>query len=464
MTTNVYNIEAAIMNKMSSASTELELLEYSKMLQQIKTGIVQVADTFASLPAYADSVGHMYYIKDEKTVYWANAASGWIPITQTSASTLWVMGGDYNNTVPDGVYTWPSDISSPVREVSSSTNWCQVSYGGSFSGGGVKQDGSLYVWGGYSGYCIDAFPNEQVEGVGAAIMRYTGSCDWSKVDYSGNTATGLKTNGEVWSWGCNCCGNFGDNRNITTATRTPQQELTSSTWTAVCRAHALAVAGIKTDGTLWGFGNGTVSGWGQGNTTNHSSPVQEICSATNWCNLSRMNYCTAAIKTDGTLWFAGQSSDGNFMNNCNLSQVFCSFVQEYTSSTNWSQVNFNIPVIALKTDGTLWGAGDNAYGGVGDGTNICRSSPVQEVTSSTNWCCAVRVSSAGGSSMGVKTDGTLWGWGWNRLQNVLIYPIACGNNHCTSSPVQEMTSHANGWGDINVRSGNAAFIRIDGTF
>lgn len=461
MSINLYNIEQAILDKMNSSSTELELLEYSKMLEQIKTGVVHTVNTFASLPAYADSVGHMYYIKDEKTVYWASNVA-WIPITQTSASTLLVMGGDYNGTVPDGVYTYPADISSPVQEVSSSTTWCQVNYGGSFSGGGVKQDGSLYVWGGYGGYCIDASPNEQV--VGAWIMRYTGSCDWSKVDYISNTATGLKTNGEVWSWGCNCCGNFGDNRNILSATRTPQQELTSSTWTAICRATSLAVAGIKTDGTIWGFGNGTAGGWGQGTQIHHSSPVQEICSATNWCNLSRQGYYTAAIKTDGTLWFAGQSSDGNFMNNCNLSQVFCSFVQEYTSSTNWSQVNFNYPIIALKTDGTLWGAGYNVSGSVGDGTNINRSSPVQEVTSSTNWCCAVRVSSASGSSMGVKTDGTLWGWGSNRSQNLLMYPVACGNNHNASSPVQEMTSHANGWGDINVRSGNAAIIRLDATF
>jgi len=463
MTINMNNIELTIMNKMSSASTEIELLEYSKILQQIKTGVVHTASTYNSLPTASESVGQMYYLEDEKTIYWANSF-GWFTLPTTSTTTLLVMGNDYNSAVPDGAYTWPADISSPVQEVSSSTNWCQVSVGGSFSGGGVKTDGSLYVWGGYSGYCINAYPDEQVEGVGAAIMRYTGSCDWSKVDYISNTATALKTNGEVWSWGCNCCGNFGDNRNITGATRTPQQELTSSTWTAVCRANSLSVAGIKSDGTIWGFGNGTNGGWGQGSQTHHSSPVQEICSATNWCNLSRMNYCTAAIKTDGTLWFAGQSNNGNFMNNCHLNQVFSCFVQEYTSSTNWSQVNFNSPIVALKTDGTLWGAGYNVSGSVGDGTNICRSSPVQEVTSSTNWCCAVRVGSASDSSMGVKTDGTLWGWGSNRAQNLLLYPIACGNNHCASSPVQEMTSHANGWGDINVRSSNAAFIRIDGTF
>ena len=65
--------------------------------------------------------------------------------------------------------------------------------------------------------------------------------------------------------------------------------------------------------------------------------------------------------------------------------------------------------------------------------------------------------------MGIKTDGTLWGWGYNGSNNVLMYPTACGVNHCTSSPIQEMTSHA-GWGDIDVRSHNSAFIRFDASF
>jgi alpha-tubulin suppressor-like RCC1 family protein len=188
--------------------------------------------------------------------------------------------------------------------------------------------------------------------------------------------------------------------------------------------------------------------------------VQEIYSATNWCSISKRGYATASIKTDGTLWFAGCGCFGEFMDNVGAASVYSSYVQEYTSSTNWSQVNINRPTIAIKTDGTLWGSGS---GLTGDGTAISRSSPVQEITSSTNWCCAVRVDSVG-KSMAAKIDGTLWSWGNNGSYNVLLYPLACGVNCAVSSPVQEMTSHNGGWGDIHVRATNGAYIRIDAVF
>jgi alpha-tubulin suppressor-like RCC1 family protein len=38
----------------------------------------------------------------------------------------------------------------------------------------------------------------------------------------------------------------------------------------------------------------------------------------------------------------------------------------------------------VKTDGTVWTWGKNAYGQLGDGTTVNKSSPIQ-VGSSTNW-------------------------------------------------------------------------------
>ena len=75
----------------------------------------------------------------------------------------------------------------------------------------------------------------------------------------------------------------------------------------------------------------------------------------------------------------GQIGDGTTI-------FHCSPVQETTSSTNWCQVKSGYHSLALKTNNTLWAWGGNYSGGIGDGTTISRSSPVQEVTSSTNWC------------------------------------------------------------------------------
>ena len=64
-------------------------------------------------------------------------------------------------------------------------------------------------------------------------------------------------------------------------------------------------------------------------------------------------------------------------------------------------------VCAVKTDGTLWGIGYNNNGQIGDGTKTNRSSPVQ-VGALTDWS---RPSAVWYQHHCVKTDGTLWTWG-----------------------------------------------------
>ncbi len=63
--------------------------------------------------------------------------------------------------------------------------------------------------------------------------------------------------------------------------------------------------------------------------------------------------------------------------------------------------------LALKTDGTLWAWGYNYYGQLGDGTKTDKSMPVQTGTGFT------MISAGARYSIGLKTNGTLWAWGWN---------------------------------------------------
>ena len=71
--------------------------------------------------------------------------------------------------------------------------------------------------------------------------------------------------------------------------------------------------------------------------------------------------------------------------------------------------------LVLKTDGTVWGTGNNYYGQLGDGTNTHRNTfvnvlPGQTLTSYTG----VQAIAAGEDhSLVVKTDGTVWGTGKN---------------------------------------------------
>lgn len=79
--------------------------------------------------------------------------------------------------------------------------------------------------------------------------------------------------------------------------------------------------------------------------------------------------------------------------------------------------------IAIRIDGTLWGWGFNGYGCVGDGTQIDRYSPVK-IGQDSDW---VNISSQGYHSFGLKKDGSLWGWGMNPVSYSLT-PVKIGTD------------------------------------
>ena len=83
--------------------------------------------------------------------------------------------------------------------------------------------------------------------------------------------------------------------------------------------------------------------------------------------------------------------------------------------------------MCLKTDGTLWSWGYGNYGRGGHNDEVNRSSPTQ-IGSDTTWTTAYVHGRGGG---GIKSDGTLWMWGINN-EGIL------GQNDRTaqSSPIQ----------------------------
>ena len=74
----------------------------------------------------------------------------------------------------------------------------------------------------------------------------------------------------------------------------------------------------------------------------------------------------------------------------------------------------------------LWSWGYNSYGGLGDGTTTSKSSPIQ-IGALTSWASVSASGPAGlAGSAAIKTDGTLWTWGKNAygqlgLSNITNY-------------------------------------------
>lgn len=64
---------------------------------------------------------------------------------------------------------------------------------------------------------------------------------------------------------------------------------------------------------------------------------------------------------------------------------------------------------ALKSDGTVWTWGWNGFGQLGNGTTNDAWTPIQ-VSGLTN---VVAISGRGYHTLALKSDGTVWAWGWN---------------------------------------------------
>lgn len=264
----------------------------------------------------------------------------------------------------------------------------------------------------------------------------------------------------LWAWGKNAKGELGDN--TITERNSPVQIGTLTNWSTVENGgslndinHTLAV---KQDGTLWAWGSNTDFSanpggqLGDGTVTNRSSPVQ-IGTLTNWSAAIGGYQHSIAAKTDGTLWAWGIASKFGALGDMTTANK--SSPVQIGTLTNWSSVigaAYNSS-FAIKTDHTIWAWGYNRQGQGGVTANaasslVGNSSPIQ-IGTLTNWSNLHIV--ANSNRMGaVKTDGTVWHWG----------TITGGNNE-TSSPVQIGT--LTNWSKIQIGLGHSLATKTDNT-
>ncbi|MBI9075560.1 MAG: hypothetical protein JEZ02_09135, partial [Desulfatibacillum sp.] len=138
------------------------------------------------------------------------------------------------------------------------------------------------------------------------------------------------------------------------------------------------------------------------------------------------NSYTVALKADGTVWSWGQGGSGEMGNGVSYvyETVVYPPVQASISDVKYIAIG-NSATYAIKTDGTLWSWGWNASGELGVGDTESRNLPVQ-ITGLSN---IIQVSgSNGGCAVCLKDDGTVYAWGYNYYGEV-------GNGSTTMSIV-----------------------------
>jgi alpha-tubulin suppressor-like RCC1 family protein len=148
--------------------------------------------------------------------------------------------------------------------------------------------------------------------------------------------------------------------------------LSNVSYVSAGSTHSLA---IKSDGTVWAWGNNTDGQFGDGTTTSHTTPVQ-ILGLSNVKVVEADEQHSFAIKNDGTLWAWGYNDFGQ-LGDGTTGSTYLSPVQVAGLSGVTAVSASGTFTVAQKSDGTVWAWGHNYWRELGDGTRIDRYTPVQ---------------------------------------------------------------------------------------
>ena len=333
-------------------------------------------------------------------------------------------------------------------------NFSTISVGGNHSVA-IKSDGSLWTWG-ENKYCQlgDGTKEDRLTPVkimDGAVAVSTGR--WHNMV--------IKDDGSLWAWGSNLYGSLGDG--TTEDKLAPVKIMDDVTSISAGSHYGMA---IKKDGSLWVWGENEYGQLGDGTTENKLDPVKVMDHV---ITVSAGYSYSMAIKTDGSLWIWGRNYEGRFGDGTTRdSCVPIKIMDDVKSISNGGDHNLAIkndgsvwawgrnydlglgvfenrtmPVkimddvklalacnhgsMVIKNDGMLWSWGHEILGSIGDGGMDDRSVPVK-VMDDVVW--AVAGTHSEGHSMAIKSDGSLWAWGWSShgqvgdgIIDVRYYPV-----------------------------------------
>jgi len=350
-------------------------------------------------------------------------------ISYSGSSQVWVWGADNDN--GNLGQNNQTIYNSPVQ-LGSLDNWRTLGGGNCDNNntyGIINTSGELFVWGwnqnGELGLNDTVYRSSPVQVPGTTwanvIMRHR----------AGMMAA--KTDGTLWTWGINEDGGFGIPSYSHDDRVSSPVQIPGTTWSTLPHHYGTGSSGrcwaVKTDGTLWGWGRDNYGRLGLNRPSPvsslwYSSPVQ-VTTETNWTYLNSAPGNTSVINTSGELFIWGDNYYAEL--GLNTQGSYVSSPTQIPGST-WSKVTLGgTSSYAIKTDGTLWAWGENQNGGqLGQVNQTDYSSPVQ--IPGTNWS---KLADNGQSHIAaLKTDGTLWVWGYNNGQ------LGLGDNGHRSSPTQ----------------------------
>ncbi|MBF0207223.1 MAG: hypothetical protein HQK53_10080 [Oligoflexia bacterium] len=291
-----------------------------------------------------------------------------------------------------------------------------------------SSDGSVWCWGdfaygvlGYGGTTGKSTP-VAVKGVGSSGVKSVSS------GYYHNCA--LKTaDNSVWCWGWNSDGQLG-NGNYSNK-NTPVAVLgAGASGVSTLSSGSSYNCALKTDNSVWCWGINSYGQLGNGNTSKQNTPVAVVGTGGSGVSiLSSGSGHNCTLKTDNTVWCWGNNAYGQLGIGNTTNQytpVSVSGLNNVSSICSGAQHS-----CALKNDNTLWCWGSNQYWELGNdriGTYVTTPISVLPYDNNSNVGISEVICNNQANNTCVRTDlGTIHCWGNNTYGQL-------GNGYSSSLP------------------------------
>jgi alpha-tubulin suppressor-like RCC1 family protein len=251
----------------------------------------------------------------------------------------------------------------------------------------------------------------------------------------------------AWGWGDNDSGQLGDGTTTLASTPVQVSGLTDVAQVAAGAGHTLAV---RRDGTVWAWGYNTNGQLGNGTTVSSLVPVQ-VSGLTNVTAIAAGYNDGFALRNDGTVWawganFHGQLGTGSFTNAPTTMPVQVNGLTGVTAIAADGSYSGG-STVAVRSDGTVWAWG---YYTFGDHINVL--SPIQV----TGLVGITGIAISNGHSLALRGDGTVWAWGTNDFNQL-------GDGTLTTAPSPVKVNGLAGVASVSTGHAHSLALRSDGS-
>ena len=281
--------------------------------------------------------------------------------------------------------------------------------------------------------------------------RISGEDKWTAVSAGTHHSNAIREDGTLWEWGQFTVEHPGTaiyNVNYYTPTQVPQPYIR---WRSIVATGIFNSFFISESGELYGSGRnsmGEVLGDGRYRPPPHYIRVPlRVEGTVNVESVHPYHGSTAALRSDGRIYTWGTNNWGQLGSNAWFTAPYLIPLGGPPAAASVAMGD-DFMLATGRDDGSLWSWGRNQYGQLGYETVGSSEPTPTRIGTETDW---KTVYASEFTSFALKTDGTLWTWGRDLLNENVV------------NPFPTRLGSGNDWESMSVMGTHVLAMKKDGT-